>query len=311
MKDLSFSNARLVFVVFLALAGELSLAVQAIGQELDPRAYSVSPVGTNIIVLGFGHSTGDLSFDPTLPIEDGEAKINAASIGYFRSIDFFGRSANVAVGIPYLWGSAQGKLGGEFQAITRSGLADPQLRFAVNLVGAPAMNLKEFAGYRQKTNLGASVVVVAPTGQHDPNKLINVGSNRWAFKPELGLSRSVGRWTLDLYGGAWLFTANKNFQGQTKKQNPLGTAQFHASYNVRPRFWVSFSANFLTGGRTIVDGVNRLDFQRNSRVGTTVSIPLDRRQSVKIAFSTGAFATIGADFRSVAVAYQHLWGAGL
>ena len=311
MKYLSFANARLAFAVSLALAGALSLTQQATGQELEPRAYSVSPVGTNIIALGFGRSTGDLSFDPTLPIEDGEAGINAGSIGYFRSIDFLGRSANVTVGIPYLWGSAQGKLAGDFQAITRSGLPDPRLRFAVNLVGAPAMNLKEFVGYRQKTNLGASIVVVAPTGQYDPNKLINIGSNRWAFKPEMGLSRSVGRWVLDVYGGTWLFTANKNFQRQVRKQSPIGTAQFHASYNLRPRFWVAFNTNFFTGGRTTVNGVRRLDFQRNSRVGGTVSIPLDRRQSVKFAFSTGAFTTIGADFRSVAVAYQYLWGAGL
>lgn len=311
MKHISFASGRLIIAACGVLLLACSHTPRAEGQELEPLAYSVSPVGVNIVGFGYGRSAGDLSFDPTLPIEDAEATINTTSLGYFRSIDFLGRSANVAVAIPYVWGSAQGRLAGDFQAITRSGLLDPRLRFAVNLIGAPAMNLKEFVGYRQKTNLGVSVVVVAPTGQYDPNKLINIGSNRWAFKPELGLSRAVGRWTLDLYGGAWLFTANANFQGQTRRQNPIGTAQFHASYTLRPRFWISFNANFFTGGRTTVDGVPRLDFQRNSRAGTTVSIPLNRRQSVKVAFSTGAFTTIGANFDSVAVTYQYLWGAGL
>jgi len=302
---------RAAFVICVALAAALIHMPRADAQELEPRAYSVSPVGVNIVALGYGRSVGDLSFDPTLPIEDAEATINASSVGYFRAINLLGRSANVAVAVPYLWGNAQGRLGGEFQSPTRSGLADTRLRFAVNLVGAPAMNLKQFAAYRQKTNLGFSLAVVAPTGQYDPNKLINVGSNRWAFRPELGLSRAVGNWTFDVYGGAWLFTTNENFQGRTKSQKPIGTAQFHMSYDLAPRLWVAFNANFFTGGKTRVDGTERMDFQRNSRLGTTVSIPVDRRQSVKIAFSTGAYTTIGGDFNSVAIAYQYLWGAGL
>ena len=145
----------------------------------------------------------------------------------------------------------------------------------------------------------------------DPNKLINIGSNRWAFKPELGLSHATGRWILDFYAGAWLFTANNNFRGQVREQKPIGTTQFHLSYNLRRRLWVGFDANFFVGGRTSVDGVRRLDLQRNSRVGTTVSVPLSRRQSVKVALSTGAFTTIGADFNAFAIGYQYLWGAGL
>ena len=108
--------------------------------------------------------------------------------------------------------------------LRRSGLMDPRFRFAMNLKGAPAMNLGEFARYRQKTNVGASLVVVAPLGQYDANKLINLGSNRWIVKPEVGLSRAFGRWVLDAYGGVWLFTPNSNFQGGTRKQDPLWTS---------------------------------------------------------------------------------------
>lgn len=288
----------------------LSIA-RGFGQELEPRAYSVSPGGTNFVVFAYGRSAGDLSFDPTLPIEDAKASVNTASVGYFRSFNFLGRSANVALAVPYLLGSTEGRLADEFQAITRSGLPDPWLRFGINLVGAPAMDLKEFVNYRQKSNLGASLVVVAPIGQYDPNKLINIESNRWAFKPELGLSRAIGRSVLDFYAGAWLFTANDNFQGRIREQDPIGTTQFHLSYNLRRRLWAAFDANFFVGGRTTVNGIRRLDFQRNSRIGTTVSIPLSRRQSVKVAFSTGAFTTIGADFIAFAIGYQYLWGVGL
>ena len=153
----------------------------------EPRAYSVSPVGLNFLVTGFGRSSGDLSFDPTLPVQDGHASLQLALAGYARTLDFFGRSANVAVQAPYVWGNVSGVVSDVFQSVHRSGLGDPSVRFAVNLWGAPAMDARKFARYRQRTTLGASIIVTAPLGQYDPAKLVNIGSNRWAVKPELGL----------------------------------------------------------------------------------------------------------------------------
>ena len=294
----------------LLLAG-LGLTCRVAGQEMEARAYSVSPVGTNIVVLGYGRSTGDLAFDPSLPITDASATINGASAGYLRSLNFFGRSANVGVILPYTWGNLQGNVAGQFQQVRRSGLRDPMVRLAVNLHGAPAMNLKEFAGYRQKTIIGASLVVVAPLGQYDPAKAINLGANRWAFKPELGISRAVRRMYLDFYVGAWLYTANNNFQGRTRKQDPILSTQFHWSYILSRKLWIAFDATFYTGGRTTVNGVRGDDLQRNSRVGGTFSFKLDRRQSLKFAYSKGAVTTIGGNFQSVSFGYQYLWGRGL
>jgi hypothetical protein len=279
---------------------------------LEPRAYSVSPVGTNIVVAGYGRSAGDLAFDPSLPVTDASATINGAFAGYFRSTDFFGRSSSVSAVLPYAWGNLQGRVDGQFQQVRRSGLSDPSIRFAVNLRGAPAMDLKKFSAYRQKTIIGASVVVAAPLGQYDPAKLINLSGNRWAFKPEIGVSREVSRQlNVDFYLGAWLYTANSNFQGRTRKQAPIANSQFHLSYNVKPRAWVAFDAVFYTGGRTTINGVERADLQRNSRVGGTLSLKLNTRQSLKFAYSRGAFTNIGADFHTVSAAYQYLWGRGL
>ena len=304
------SCAKLVGATLLLASPGLTGSV--VGQQLEPRAYSVSPVGTNIVVVGYGRSTGDLSFDPSLPITDASATINGVYAGYFRSINFFGRSASVSVALPYAWGNLQGNVEGQFQQVRRSGLSDPSVRFAVNLRGAPAMDLKRFSTYQQKTTIGASVVVVAPLGQYDPAKLINLSANRWAFKPEIGISRAMNRQLfLDFYLGAWLYTSNNNFQGRTRTQAPIASGQFHLSYNVKPKLWVAFDATFYAGGRTTVNGVRKDDFQRNSRVGGTLSYKLDRRQSVKFAYSRGAITNIGADFQAVSVAYQYLWGRGL
>jgi hypothetical protein len=296
----------------LALALLLWPEISA-SQELEPRAYSVSPVKTNFVVLSNVYAAGDLTFDPSLPVEDGSANINTMVAGYFRSMNVLGRSGNFTVVVPYSSGTVQGVLAGEYTQVSRSGLRDPSIRFAINLYGAPAMHLKEFASWNKKTVIGASVVVVAPLGQYDTAKLVNIGSNRWSFKPELGWSRRFGRWVLDAYGGVWLFTDNKTFYPglRTRSQAPIVSTQFHLTYNIRPRLWAGVDANFYSGGRTSIDRVPNQDLQKNSRFGGTLSIPLTRRQSFKVAYSTGAFTTIGADFQAVAVGWQYFWGPGL
>ena len=289
----------------------LVFLVGCAAQELEPRAYSVSPVGTNFAVVGITRSTGDIDFDPALPIENASGRLYSSFLGYGHSLNFFGRSANVAVTLPYLWGNLQGDINGSPQQIRRSGLMNPAMRFAVNLYGAPSMNLEQFAAYQRKTIVGASLVVTAPLGQYDPARFVNIGTNRWGAKPELGISRRLGHWFFDVYLGVWLFSANGDYQGRVRKQDPIVSTQTHVSYAFKPRLWVAFDANFYTGGRTSVDGIPGNDLQRNSRVGGTVSIPLTKRQSLKFSGSVGAVTNIGADFTSIGVAYQYLWGRGL
>ncbi|MGH9462316.1 MAG: transporter [Vicinamibacteria bacterium] len=303
---------RALLVAFFGLQAFALASRLAVAQELEPGAYSISPVGVNVVVVTDIFTGGDVTFDPALPIEDAEAKINTTVVAYVRSLGLFGRSANVGMAVPFSVGHLEGIYIGEFTEVERSGFRDPQFRFAVNLLGAPDMTLQEFASYRQKTNMGVCVVVAAPLGEYDPSKLVNLGTNRWSFKPEVGLSRAMGKWTLDVYAGAWVFTDNKKFfGGKTREQDPIGSMQLHLLYTVKPRMWASFDANFYTGGRTTVDGRLNLDLQRNSRLGGTFALPLNRRQSLKFSYSRGAYTTIGADFHAVAVGYQYLWGAGL
>jgi len=283
---------------------------RCMAQELEPRAYSVSPIGANFGVVGLTRSAGDISFDPSLPIEDAKSVLYGTFFGYGRSVDFFGRSANIAVTLPYTWGNLQANINGAPQQARRSGLVNPAMRFAVNLYGAPTMDLEEFARYQRKTIVGASLAIVAPLGQYDPARFVNIGTNRWGAKPEIGISRRFGRWFFDLYLGAWFFSANDNYQGRVRKQDPIASTQTHVSYAFKPRLWAAFDANFYTGGRTSIDGIPRFDLQRNSRWGATISIPVTKRQSLKFSGSTGAVTNIGADFVSIGVAYQYLWGGG-
>ena len=281
---------------------------EATSQELEPRAYSPSPVGANFLLLAYARSSGGVVFDPSLPFSDVEAAVNAGSLVYGRTFGLGGRLASLAVAVPYVWGSVSGNVGEQRQEVHRSGVADARLRLGVNLIGAPALSPREFAARAPATILGASLAVFTPVGQYDPSKLINIGANRWATKLELGLAHPVGRWNLELYAGAWLFTDNDDFFGGSRRtQQPIGTFQTHVSYTFRPRLWLAFDATFYAGGRTKVDGEPKADLQRNTRLGLTLSVPIGRRHSLKLAAATGLTTRIGGDFDSLAVAWQYVW----
>jgi hypothetical protein len=260
------------------------------------------------VAVGYGHSSGDVVFDASLPFSDVSASLNTATLLYGQTFGAFGRTASAGIVVPYAWGSISGQVGEARHEITRSGLADLRLRLSTNLVGGPALAPPEFAQRRPRTTLGASLQLVAPAGQYDPAKLINIGTNRWSFKPELGLSHPAGRFTLDLYAGAWLFADNPDFYGGVRRgQAPIGTLQGHVSYTFRPRLWLAGDATYYTGGRTTIDGVPRADLQRNSRLGVTLAVPTGRRHSLKLAWGTGFTTRIGGDFQTVALGWQVMW----
>jgi hypothetical protein len=287
----------------------LLVAAQAFGQELEPGAYSPAPVGMNIAVVALTYSTGELAFDPSGPISNASADIWVTALAYVRTLPVAGRSSSLSFALPYARGPLEGDYLGQHQNITRSGLADPRLRFAVNLLGAPALTPRAFATTTQEpTTLGASLVVSPPLGQYDSVRLINIGTNRWSFKPELGVRRTIRKWTLEAAAGVWLYTDNTNFyKGGHREQAPLGSLQWHVIYTFKPRCWLAVDANYYSGGRTTVNGKESQDLQHNSRVGVTFALPIDRQQSVKFTFNRGAITNIGANFNSFGLAWQYAW----
>ena len=284
------------------------LARGGLAQELVPAAYTPAPYGINLVTLTAAYNDGDLAFDPSGPIEDASGQISFSNLGFARTFNFAGRSANIGIGVPYVVGHLEGLYLGEQAYADRSGLGDMGVRIAVNVFGAPAMTPQQFQSYRPKTLIGASMVVKAPTGQYDPSKLINIGTNRWSFKPELGIVRVMGRWAIDAYVGGWFYTDNTEFfGGLTREQDPILSTQCHARYLIKPGLWVAVDGNFWWGGQTTINGVESDDLQRNSRVGATVAMRIGRNHSLRIAASTGAVTRIGGDFDSIGASYGYSW----
>jgi hypothetical protein len=296
-----------------ALLLALLAPAAALAQSLEPRAYSAAPVGLNFLIAGYAYSKGEVGFDATVPLENGHMRVHALPLGYARTLDVLGNSGSLALVLPFasLSGSATLDGGGE---VTRdiSGMADPALRLAVNFHGAPAMSAAQFAGYRQDLIIGASVSISAPFGQYDPQRAVNLGTNRWSVKPELGLSKALGAWTAEVSAGITWFSRNDEyFQGSTREQDPIYSTQLHLVRQFGRGTWGAVSATYYEGGRTTVNGVAKNDRQAGSRFGLTFSLPVARRQSVKLFANSGLYARTGTDFDAVGLAWQYLWGEGL
>jgi hypothetical protein len=293
-----------------AAALALGACLPAAAQQLEPRAYSASPRDTTFAGVGYAHSSGDVVFDPTLPFTDVSARVHGVAPFYVRTFGLLGRQASAGVVVPYSWGTVEGNVQETFRRADRSGFADLGVRLAVGFLGAPALSPAEFRARKPTTFLGGSLTVTAPTGEYDPSKLVNLGTNRWAFKPELGLSHPFGegRWWAEAYAGVWMFTHNEDFfGGQHREQDPLAVAQAHVIRVFRPGLWAAVNGTYYGGGRTTLNGAQNADRQENTRLGVTVATPLTRAQSLKVAVAKGTTTRVGSKLTTVGITWQRIW----
>jgi Putative MetA-pathway of phenol degradation len=280
-------------------------------QALEPRSYANTPVGINFLLLGYGYTEGDVGFDASLPVTDAKVHVHGGLLAYARSLDVWGLSGKVLAVLPFAEASGSAKVVGQERDRQVFGLADPLLRISVNFFGAPALSMEEFPTYRQDIIVGASLQVTAPLGQYDSTKLLNVGTNRWSFKPELGVSKAWGPVILELIPAITFFTKNDDFfGGKTLEQDPIYSVQGHLIYQISPAFWAALNATYYAGGRTTIDGEKGPE-PGNVRLGLTAALSLSRHQSIKLYGSTGVYRRTENDFWAVGIAWQYRWGGGL
>ena len=296
-------------LVACVLAG---VASPARGQDIEPRAYSNAPVGVNFLIAGYVYTRGGLSFDPAVPVTNANLNTSNAVIAYARVLDLWGKSAKFDAIVPYTWLSGTAESQGQPVERTVNGFANSAFRLSINLYGAPALALKEFVDWEQDLIIGASLQVSAPWSQYDASRIVNIGTNRWSFKPEVGVSKAIGPWTLEGQAAVTIFTDNDDFYGgNTRSQDPLYSLQGHLIYAFRSGIWVSVDATYFTGGRTTVNGVLNTDLQQNWRLGATLALPLDRLNSIKLYASSGVAARTGNNYDLIGIAWQYRWGGGL
>lgn len=285
-------------------------ATEGFAQELTPRAYWPSPKGTKVAVVGYAYSSGDVLFDPSIPLYGVDSRINTAVLAYLQTLSLWGRTANVLVELPYSWGTTKGVLLTDPARRSYSGLGDLSVMLAVNLLGAPSMTSEGFAELRADPHsiLGASLKVVAPTGSYDSSRLINVAANRWAVKAELGYILPLKRkWLLEVDGSIWFFGDDDGFLQGKRQQEPIASLQVHFVKRFNPGFWTSLDLNYYAGGRQTIGGNTLGDVQRNSRVGGMIAVPFRGRHAIKVGYSTGVVTSFGTDFDQFLLSYQVLF----
>jgi hypothetical protein len=274
-------------------------------QDVQPRVYAPAPTGVNLLTLGYAFSSGAVLFDKTVPIEDATGDIHSFNLAYSRSIAVFGLAGRADVAVPFVTGEWEGDVAKSGQRTSRTGFGDPVLRYSLFIFGAPALTREEFAGFQPKTIVGVTMRMQLPLGQYDASKVINLGSNRWVFSPQIGIWHVVDRFTFEAYAGIWFFTDNREFFGaQIKSQDPLTTFQVHVSYAFRNGIWIAASSRQSLGGAVTIDGGDRLDPETNNRVGLAFSMPVLSRYVLKLAATTGVTATVGNDYSTFGLAWQ-------
>jgi hypothetical protein len=295
--------------VFLIVA----LPFLCLAQELEPRRWSHLPTGANFAGAGYVYTEADISFDPLLRIENAEMELHTWAIKYIRTFELFQKSARIDLIQGNQRGRWSGLVDGVPRSVRRGGLSDSVMRFAINLYGAPPLKGEEFAAYRAKvdveTIVGAALVVQLPTGEYKDGKLINLGTNRFTFRPQLGVVHIRGKWSMELTGAIYIYTDNKDFfDGNKLETDPLYTLQTHLVYTFRPGLWAAAGAGYGYGGESTVNGEEKNDLRENLGWAFSFGYPITPQLGVKVAYlGIRSQESIGQDSDSVGVAFSVFW----
>jgi hypothetical protein len=289
------------------------LMVPCLAMELEPRQWSHLPVGMNFAGIGYAYTSADISFDPVLLIEDAEMDLHTWAGKYIRTFELFEKSGRIDLTQAYQKGEWTGLLDGAPASVSRSGWSDTFVRLAVNLYGAPPLGRRDFAAYRsglrEETIVGMGLVVRLPTGEYMDDKLINLGKNRFAFRPQLGISHTRGKWTAEVTGEAAFYTDNDEFfNGNRLEQDPLYIIHGHLIHTFRPGLWVSASIGYDYGGENTVNGVEKDDNKQDVGWALSFAYPLNRQTGIKATYiGSRKLESTGLDSDSLIASLSVSW----
>ena len=287
------------------------LSSQAGAQFTDPRTYNVSPVGINQLELNYAHVHSNASIDTSLIITGAKVDLNQGIIDYTRYFGLLHRLTWVEAGVPVA-GLGGSVVGTSIQGST-VGAGDSSYAVGILLKGGPALSMAEFEKFKATTTVGVSLTITAPTGSYNPNKVLNLGSDRWSFKPEVALAHPFGpeqKWEVEAYGNVYLYTDNTSYHGRgILKQQALPGFEGHVSYSFNDRLWTSLDARYSFRGSTSVNAVDQNNPQRNFILGSEMNISLNERNSLVLEFGKALVHRNGPSVVGFSVKYDFTWGS--
>jgi hypothetical protein len=281
-------------------------------QFSDPRTYLNMPVGLNQLELDYAHVSADASIDTSLVVEGAHLDGNAAASVYTRSFGVLQHLAWAKASVP--WASVTGSVPGAGISRSVSGFGDASLQLTALLRGGPALSVQDFESYVPATTVGVSLTITGPTGEYDPNRLLNLGSDRWSFKPQFAVSHPFGpdhRWEIDGYASVSLFTDNTNYHGhEVLRQEPLFGLEGHISHDLTPDLWASLDASYAFRGDTVVDGVHQHDPQEALILGAETSWSPNPHNSIALVLAKAVVHQNAPTYTGVTIKYSYTWAQG-
>lgn len=296
-------------LVWVALAGATGLAC---AQFTDPRNYENFPVGVNQIELAYDYVRADQSLDPAIVIEGAHLNLNQWTITYTRYFGLFGKTAWIAPGLPFA--TLDGAVSGTNASGSVGGVGDSGYEFAWLVKGAPALTPAQFIDYKPKTVVGVTLSVTAPTGLYRADKILNLGSDRWSFRPEIGWTHPFGReqkWAVDAYANSYFYTDNASYRGaEILRQGPLPAFEGHLSYAFRESVMGSLDARYSFRGDTSVNDVGQNDSQKNFILGSEWIVALNGKNQLTFIFAKALVHVNGPAATGMSARYDYYWGSG-
>jgi Putative MetA-pathway of phenol degradation len=301
---------RLRFVCFALVI--LRFPDQVYAQFAEAHHYDNAPVGVNQLELAYAYARSDASIDTSLVVADARFDLNQGTFTYTRYFGFLHRAAWVEASVPLA--DLSGSISGTNIQGSTTGSGDSSYAVTALLKGGPALSADQFTDYQPTTTVGVSLTISAPTGQYNSNKLLNLGSDRWSFKPEIAVSHPFGseqKWQCDVYAHAYFFTDNTSYKGrEILRQEPLPGLEGHVSYFFVHNAWGSIDALYSFRGATVVDGVHQNDAQQSFMLGSEVNVSLNPRNSLVFQFAKALVHQNGPALTGFAVKYSYSWGKG-
>ena len=280
---------------------------RAYTQFTDPRTYPNAPVGMNQLELGYAYAHANASVDTSLIVTGAKVNLHQGTIDYTRYFGFLHRLAWVEAVVPIA--GLEGSVTGTNIQGSTSGAGDSSCTVAMLLKGGPALTADQFKDYEQTTTLGASLAIAVPTGLYHSDKILNLGSDRWSFKPELGLSHPFGyeqKWALDAHANVYFYTDNSSYRGrEILRQHSLPGVEGHISYLFNDTLWASVDTRYSFRGTTFLNGVNQSNAQQNFILGSEVNVSLNSRNSVIFEFAKAAVHENGPALTGFSLKYDY------
>jgi hypothetical protein len=281
-----------------------------IGFADNARDWQNTPTDLNMVFGYYNRLDTNTPIDTSLPITGLSLNADLYLFRYARSFGIDGRNSAIQLIQPYADISASFDNAQFFSGTKHNGgMGDTQVVFAHNFFGGPALTAAEFANWTPETFLTGAFWLTMPTGDYDKDRIINIGSNRWVFKPEIGFGTPIGPTWLEINTYVSLFGDNKDYHGNSKlEQKPLYAIEGHYSYTINRALWVSLDATYNRGGESKIDGDWQDNKQENGLLGASLGFMLSPQFGGLVAYSDTVSERTGSpDVNTWTFRLQYVW----